>query len=273
MPDFPLTIGGTRSETAGADTAASTATSVAASVSTNTKGSFTQLIASTGFDAIGLVIFLRRNSLNGDALIDIAIGGSGSEQVIIPDMGFASQSLRYGAMFYIPVKVPAGSRISARCQATTGSATVMVEVITVGGGLIQQSGFSRATNYGANTADSGGVSIDPGGTINTKGAYSEITSATTAPINWLVVFITNQNNATTTLAAWLFDIAIGGSGSEQVIVENLPFVNDSNLDVFMPLVYAFPVSIPVGSRIAVRAQCSINDATDRLFDINMIGVG
>jgi hypothetical protein len=33
-----------------------------------------------------------------------------------------------------------------------------------------------------------------------------------------------------------------------------------------------PVSIPAGSRIAARAQSSINDATDRLFDLEVIGV-
>lgn len=273
MPDFPNTIGGTRMQNGSVDLANSTTLFLTASASTNTKGSYTELITTTSFDANGLFITLRRGNLNGDALIDIAIGGSGSEQVVIPNLGFACQVLRYGTSFFIPFYIPAGSRISARMQATTGSATVGIQVVPIAGTLINQPGFSRATNYGANTADSGGTQVDPGGTINTKGSYAQITAATTAPIRYLVVAVTNQNNATTTTAAWLFDIAIGGSGSEVVIVPDLMEVIDSNLDTLTPCHYCFPVNIPVGSRIAIRAQCSINDATDRLIDFNLIGIG
>lgn len=273
MPDFPSTVGGTRMQNGSVTAASSEPFYMTANASTNTKGAYVELISSTSFEANGLFITLRRGNLNGDALIDIAIGGSGSEQVVVPNIGFACQVLRYGTSFFIPFYIPAGSRISARVQATTGSATVGIQVVPIGGSLINQPGFSRAINYGATTADSGGTQVDPGGTINTKGSYSEITSATTAPIRYLVVAVTNQNNGTGTTAAWLFDIAIGGSGSEVVIVPDLMEVLDSNLDTLTPCHYCFPVNIPVGSRIAIRAQCSINDATDRLIDFNLIGIG
>jgi len=40
-----------------------------------------------------------------------------------------------------------------------------------------------------------------------------------------------------------------------------------------PVLGPFPVAIPSGSRIAARAQCNISDATDRLFDVAVYGVG
>jgi hypothetical protein len=58
-----------------------------------------------------------------------------------------------------------------------------------------------------------------------------------------------------------------------VILGNLAYVVDSGIDTPEPQYYGFPVSIPKGSRVAARAQCSINDATDRLIDITLIGLG
>jgi hypothetical protein len=273
MPTFPSLRGGSVISTGGALTASSGGTSVVASASTNTKGSWVEFFSATAFEANGFYIFLRGSTNSCDLLYDIGIGAAASEQVIVANLGFSEQALRVAAGVYIPLRIPKGSRISIRCQSTVSAGSALFTMYLIAANLLQAEGFSQAVNMGANTADSGGTQVDPGGTINTKGAYSQLTAATTIEIGWLVICITNQNNGAETTNVGLIDIAIGAGGSEQVILADLAYCIDAAIDTPEPQYYGFPVSIPKGSRIAARAQCSINDATDRLIDITLIGLG
>lgn len=115
--------------------------------------------------------------------------------------------------------------------------------------------------------------MDPGGTIDTKGTYVQLSAATIAPIRFLNVSVGNRDNATMTTCVWRLDIAIGGAGSEQVIIPNLLFGVHASGDTIDPTTYSFPVDIPAGVRLAARTDCSINDATDRLIDVCTYGVG
>ena len=134
--------------------------------------------------------------------------------------------------------------------------------------------MQRCVTYGADPATTIGASIDPGAVAHTKGAYTQLTAATTSTIKWLGISISNKKNtahaATTT---WLMDIAVGGAGTEGVVIPDLSFISMSTNQGFHPSYYSLPVDIPTGSRIAVRAQCDITDATDRTFDVILYGVG
>ena len=66
-------------------------------------------------------------------------------------------------------------------------------------------------------------------------------------------------------------IGIGAAGSEKIVAADLTARSSSITDEVRPSFIALPVAIPAGSRIAVRAQCSITDATDHLFDIALYG--
>lgn len=272
MPTFPSLRGGSITETGGALTASSGGTIVAASVSNNTKGSWVQMIAATSYEANGFYIFLRGATNSCDYMYDIGIGAAASEQVIVENMTFSCQALRVAAGVYIPLRIPTGSRISIRAQSNPGGSGALFTIYLVANGLKDAEGFSRAVTLGANTADSGGVGVDPGGTINTKGSYAEIDAAIPMSIGWLIICITNRNNATVTTNTGLLDIAIGAGGSEQVVISSLAYVIDAGIDTPEPQYYGFPISIPAGSRISARAQCSINDATDRLIDVNLVGL-
>lgn len=106
----------------GFDSANGIGTAITSSVSTNTKGSYTQLVASTAKDYCGLLLVPDTNQ-SGTAtalLLDIAIGAGGSEQVIVPNFYQSSFNDKVATSF-VPINIPSGTRISARCQSATAS--------------------------------------------------------------------------------------------------------------------------------------------------------
>jgi len=239
----------------------------------NTKGTpWTELIASTLRPSIGMLLTLGDTS-NVDQLIDIGIGAAAFEVVIISNIEFGQglTGIAHLEHVFIPFSIPAGSRISTRIQSVSPSGVCAVAVTMVYGETAPGSIPSKATTYGANTADSGGVSVDPGATADTKGVYSEITASTTSPIRWLLISLGNQSNAIRTYCRWFVDLAIGAAGSEVVVIPNIPVRASSVADGIFGSLISLPCTIPVGSRIAIRAECSINDATDRLFDAVVTG--
>jgi len=258
-------------------TSSSAQTTVTADGSTNTKGAFAQLIAATAFKAEGILVTVKRLSGNtADHLIDIAIGAALSEVVIIPNIllsskGGVANDFCIGN-FYVPFHIPAGTRIAARSQSTTGSATVTVGVTLVGGeGLLM---CERCETWGANTADSGGTSVDAGASANTKGtSYAQLTASSGIDARYLVVCVGNALNGAAATANFLLDISIGAGGSEVVIVPDLHYLTTSLTHFPAPAFIAFPCNIPAGTRVAVRSQSSTNDATDRLTDVVILAFG
>lgn len=253
-----------------------TRTVITASGSPNTKGSYTEIIASLGHEANALLVSAHPFTASGQRhLVDIAIGAGGSEEIIIENLlvdaahtGVIGNQL---TLLEFPITVPAGTRLSARCQCSTASGTCGVQLHTYAGGFLAQAGFQVVDTYGPNTGDSGGITIDPGSSANTKGAWSEL-SASCNQIELLIAMIGNNQNSARVSANWYVDIGIGAAGSEAVIVPDLYMLSNTTSDGINPQSFQIPVSIPEGSRIAVRAQCNITDATDRLFDIALYGV-
>lgn len=274
MGDWAL-YDGQGCETAGVASGSSTGATVTAAASANTKGAWTELTAATARDVTALLTNTRKAAATIDLLVDIGIGAAGSEQVLIPNLkadGGGGSLHRDGPTLW-PVSIPRGTRIAARCQATTASSTVRVQCLLFASSWLGAPGLSRVTDYGTNTADSGGVSIDPGGTAHTKGAWAQLTAATTNPVRAIVVGIGNQANASRTAADWLLDIGIGSAGSEQVIVADMHAEASTVDDQMIPAIFGpIPVNLPAGTRLAARAQCSITDGTDRLFDVIVYGI-
>lgn len=268
----PAILSGQRFE-AGVDSSASQLINITAHASANTKGSYVDVIAATLFAASGILIHANNASGSSDFLLDLAIGSAGNEQIIWANIIFCRSSQTRVQYAYVPLSIPAGVRLSARCQATTGGAIMTFGVTLIAASALSPAALNNVTTYGAATGDSGGASIDPGAVAHTKGAYTEISSGIANPIKWLVVGIGNQANTARTGALWLVDIAIGAAAAEQVVVPNLPLFANSAVDCMEPGLVCLPCDIPAGTRVAVRAQCSITDATDRLFDIVLYGVG
>ena len=274
MADWPLLADNQFVRAAGENAAASTGTSLTCGVA-NTKGAWVELEAATEQDASwALVRIVDPSAGTHDYLVDIGIGAAAAETVVIPNVLLCYRSGGAEAhAFLVPVAIPAGSRVAARAQSSAVSPTLKVEVMLFGGGFKQSSAPALVTVYGVDLTDSGGTPIDPGGVAHTKGAYSEIAAATAQDANWLVLGVGNQRNAGRTLAHWLVDIAVGAAGSERIIVPDLLIQAGTTTPLIGPTTIPLPVFVPAGSRLAVRAQCSIIDATDRTFDAIIWGAG
>lgn len=257
-------------ETIGADTTNTRGTVLTAG-SANTKGSYVELSASVSTTCSAVAVAIFSANQNVDYLVDIATGAASAETDLIANIQTNRPTTAVAVRYFVfPIAITSGTRVSARCQASTGAATCRV-VMYLFSGTSNFLGGTGAVNYGANAADSGGTSIDPGGSANTKGAYTEITASTSSDIKWVTVMLGNQTNAARASAEFLLDIATGSAGSESVVLNNVYFVTTSTGSTITAVGVSFPVTIASGTRIAARAQCTIIDATDRLFDIVLMG--
>jgi hypothetical protein len=257
--------------------AAASDVAVPSSVSANVKGAWTTLKATTERDAFLYYMQIRSAGETGrDALVDLAYGPAGSEIVIAENMLYAFQgtSKEYLTVnVLLPVQIPAGSRLAARCACSTGSTNVRMSGML---GCCPMSGYPRAPLFetlGYVTADSGGTSVDPGGSAGTRGAWTEI-GWTTLPWRLMMPMVGNNKNTAMSAADWAFDIGYGMAGSEKVVTTGMMAWASTNEDGIHPKGHGpFPVSIPAGQRMVARSVCSITDATDRLLDLLLVGIG
>lgn len=258
---------------------ASAGLSVNTAAGANTKGSYVEVIASSPFDSVLIqILILLTTATNGlQMLTDIATGAGGAEAVCIPDImrsNHATTASDTGGLYILPLEIASGTRIAARCQASTGSSTEVLAITLVAAGGAP--GIATFVNYGANTVDSGGTQIDPGGSANTKGSYTQITASTSAVIQSLLSMTALAgNNSAAATATWAYDIATGAGGAEVVLIPDLRMqtrlLNGSTASVAMsPRSQPFLTYIAASTRIAVRASCNITDATDRLIDVAFI---
>lgn len=128
-PAFPPGVG--RLEEAGVSTASSSATQVDPGGAANTKGSWTELVASTVSSWLGFVPIFGNNKNIVEAAatfrVDIGVGAAGSEQAVAPNLmvrGDAAMDVKM-PYCYPPIwqPIPAGSRIAVRAQSQTTDAT------------------------------------------------------------------------------------------------------------------------------------------------------
>lgn len=241
----------------------------------NTKGAWAELISSTSFPASGLIVTIGYRN-NANFLVDIGIGGAGSEIAIINNLlasaYAASESLKTGSMFF-PISIPAGTRISARCQAdSTSNKNCGVGVQIVGGGFVYPAPFSTVLTYGANAANSRGVNIDPGSSADTKGAWIEIAASISNNLKALFVRFGDGSSARSALKQGVLDVGIGAASSEIVLIPNIYYTFTANNMIGPDCSLLLPVSIPSGTRLAVRASNQETNATYRKFDVALYGL-
>lgn len=261
MADFPLAAGGFLSEAVSNST-------VNANASPNVKGTYAELITSTPWDADGLLVQLQINSTTVQALMDFAIGGSGSEVIVMSNVLIA-QTSRVSTWVHIPISIPAGSRVAARTQASSGGQAIAVQAHLLRGGLWSPPPGGSIITLGADTSDSGGQVLDPGGTINTNGAWTQLSASLAQDIAAVFLMVGNRQNSSATDQAGNFflELATGAAAAEVAAWGPIRFGSSAG-GTYGPLpAIWFPLSIPAGTRLSARAKSAINDATDRLYDI------
>ncbi|MDE3036959.1 MAG: hypothetical protein KGJ21_00680 [Pseudomonadota bacterium] len=250
-------------ESLGAVTGSSTGTSV-------TTASIAQIAASTTYDYDAIFVSAIGNSIGVDAALDVYLGSSGNEYALIDKLRVSKAVSNPQAVgVLLPLAVPRGSRISAK--AFGGTLNTVIQ--GMGFGSLGDKGFKRAVSMGISTTI--GVTVDPGGTVNTLGNWTQLIASTPNNFNGLLLAIGDGARSVASAGiSWLVDIAIGASGSEQAIIKQLFTMSSSNtvFNMAPPFFGPFPCSIPAGTRIAARAQCSSNSATSRQIDVVPYGL-
>jgi hypothetical protein len=268
-------LSGSANYTSGGDIPASTTVAlVTASATVNTKGAWTDLVTTTPSTFTAILLSVSTGASNQHALMDIGVGASGSEEIIVPDLLFA-QPIRVVAPTIIPVHVPAGSRIAIRVSSRTASGTLSVMMHGIAGNSVLPPPVSTVDAYGISASPVGGTLIDAGATANTKGAWTQISAATSRHIRSLMIAVTRADNTTTpggSLANFM-DVGVGASGSEQALITNVRYVTSvATPSLFPAMLPPIPCSIPAGSRLAVRLQSSFATTPDRTCHCALYGL-
>lgn len=273
MPEMGA-IAGSWSTTAGAVGASTQGTTVTTSASAHTKGSWTELIASTLFDANWALIAIGSNTsgAGGQLLVDIGIGSS-TEQPLFPNLFYhvPPTGTNNGLAYYLfPCFIPRGSRLSARSQSSfAASITSEVVVYLFHNHLLGGNPGGGCRDYGG-IATSRGVNVDPGTTPNADSGWVEVTAATEFDHNWICVAGQFGDRSLSAATRWLLDIGVGAA-TEQEFISDLIFSADTTRD--MPLVgnVCFPCFIPKGTRLTARARCNVATNADRDVYIKIYG--
>jgi hypothetical protein len=242
--------------------AANFGTSITAGASAATKGTTTEIIASTNFEAFLVEVFCSEHGTAGtasQACLDILIGAA-TEEVLIPDLlaGYSGAGIaaRVGPKRWMfPLYIPAGSRLSARIASNRTSQTARVGIILYGGqsmGLLPYG--TKVVTYGIGSVPNG-TAITPGAS-GAEGSWTQITASTTEDHIALVPSFTVQGDTTTANLSHFVDLGFGAA-TEEEIAQSYIYRTDSNEYQEGPI-NPMPCfkDIPSGTRLTMRASCS-----------------
>jgi hypothetical protein len=187
--------------------------------------------------------------------VNIGVGAAGSEVPIIKDLVvYAPGNGYWGSNWVAPVSVPAGTRISAAVNGNAGADTYYVDVALYDGyfSSIECSGLDSMGATG------GHGTLITAGAAATKGSYSQLVAST--PRDYFAIAISAATKSNTGLPAdrWLFDVAIGGAGSEIIIVPDM-FLSTSAVSFqgSAPFMSFLPIEIPAGTRVSARVSSAL----------------
>lgn len=231
-------------------------TTITANASIHTKGNYTQIIASTTYDWFGFWLETINTGSSGaatDVLLDIAIGASSSEQIIFPDWmaGWGPGAVAGAKTVFVPIFIPRGTRIAARCQALITADTVNVLVA----GCAGSSGlpvplFSNCDVYGIDASTSSGTSH----TAGNSGAESTDANigGTTSRIYGAVLLGVASQSSTTTAISYHWELTIGGTTRAEWYTGNT--TGELVFGPFPPC--PIPVSVPNSTQLQIRGEAS-----------------
>ncbi len=228
---------------------------------------WTELIASTAFEAQLLIVTVSNNQVSNtdsSTLLDIGIGASTAETAIISDMAAGWVTTTAGVPgirnHYFPLRIPSSSRISARTQSirTTGDVTVLVQLF---GGPKNPDAWwcgTHVTTYGANAANSAGTKFTPGNG-GAEGTGVAIGTTSAAHKVFVLGLQGHPDDASLTNADYHLDFGIDSSSTQWVATDywhaTISSVTDSVgpagtpwMPVYMPL--------PSGTVLMVRGEGS-----------------
>lgn len=280
MADWPQAVAGAKWEGAGTDAAASKGKILTASTANAEPASYTEIIASTAFNACGFYLQILPDKVGTvtNYLVDIAFGAASNERDILTDVyvhrSADTDGTCDGFNSYVPIAVPAGTRLSGRVRSNLASGVVEVIVSLCAQGFLESRPCSKAISYGQDTTDSGALLVDTGTTANTL-VWTEFSASITYPIRYLIISVGFREDTARAIAHFLLKVARGASGAEanNVMFQTFMFKSGAGDDEALPnTIGPLPVGFNAGDRLAVGAQCSLGNDANRLFDCQLIGM-
>jgi hypothetical protein len=245
--------------------------SLTANTSAHTKGSYSELIASTSANAGLLVLIVQDVSAaatNTATLIDIATGASGSEADIIGNLavgGALTTTGPTGVAVSIPFQIPSGTRLSARIQSVvTGGKTATAQVFLFDVGGDYATAPTSVDVITGDTATSQGISFS-----GASGTWVQAIASTSRAYRAVAIMPSTHNSNILTIAPQL-ELGVGASGSEQVFGSTVAsYGNNETVQSSPPYLSLFGRNIPAGSRLAVKHNIAANP--DR-YGFTLIGI-
>ena len=222
-------------------------------------GTPTQIIAATTYEAEWIRIICQETSTsatNTDSLVNLYIGGAGSEVLFIDSLqagwsggpGTATSTPPRG--YWFPVRIPRGTRISGELRALIASDTIelLVELGVSNGAHWVGSGVET---LGEDTAASEGTDITPG--TSAEGSYVTI-GTTGRRYRYIIPGIMGNNDTTMTIETVAWDLGVGSAayqGLNDFLTVDSTSENQTNwTDV------GFWCDIPSGTALQLRGAAS-----------------
>jgi len=245
--------------------------SLTANTSAHTKGSYSELIASTSANAGLLVLMVQDISAvatNTATLIDVATGASGSETVIISNLavgGALTTAGPTGVAVAVPLQIPSGTRISARIQSVvTGGKTATAQVFLFSVGDDYATAPTSVDVITGDTATSQGISFS-----GASGTWVQAIASTPRAYRAVALMPSTHNSNIANISPQL-ELGVGASGSEQVF--GLTVASYGNSETVLsspPYLSLFGRNIPAGSRLAVKHNIGANPER---YGFSLIGI-
>jgi hypothetical protein len=230
--------------------------SFAAHATPHSKGNWATLLTTT-YDAYGFWLTPSGTSAAAtqtDMLVDVAIGPS-QENIIIPEWlcGWRPQTNVAPISTYFPIFIPKGTLISARIQALITVDTLFLGIFTnEGASAFPSPLFSGCDAYGTNIAASQGTSHTPGDS-GAESTAADIGVTTTRPYSAVMLGLGGTlANTTMNGLQYHWELVIGGT----TVCEWWAATTTGEQQLGPVPTGPFLVSIPTGTQLQVRAECS-----------------
>lgn len=226
-------------------------------------GTWTTVTGSLASDASGIYVYLPTNTTGAtdtSTILEIGIGAASSEVLWGKVLaGYHTE----GDLLWLPGHIASGSRVSARLQSAVANASIIPFFYFT---AEKSEHFGTPFVIGANTAASQGTVLTPHASVNTKGAWTQLTASSASAIAAISVMVQGAGGTAMNSSAILVDIGIGGSGSEVVIMPDLYYLGNSAEFYRWRSPTTLGRYIPAGTRISARyARANANNAVDLLL--------
>jgi hypothetical protein len=239
--------------------------------SAHTFGTWTQLHAGLTYPSYFMVFRMTGVRTSADAITsttlnawcDIGIGPDNANVTVIAEKLGCPNSQGLGALYWLPLYVPADTPIWARHQNTAASAKCYVSA-AFNGGQMNPGSFpftTRIVAIGATSASTTGTA-GGSGTSNVEGGWIQMTASSAE--DYMGLMMSPQFNVDTSMTTALMtcgDVGFGSSGNEDAVGQNIMYghiftANEQRESVSFP---AF-CGIKAGSRIVARVSSSLSTA-------------